>query len=54
MDLETYSHNFISFVTHEYFQQARVLDCYRPEKLAGDKHSNLLGTFLSYQENKVL
>ncbi len=49
-----YSNNFIFFVTQEYFQQARVLDYTRTEKLAGDKHSNLLGTFLSYRENKVL
>jgi hypothetical protein len=27
------------------------LDCYTLQRLAKDKHSSLLGTFLSYEEN---
>jgi hypothetical protein len=40
--------------TVPFAQQARLLDNIELEKLAGDKHSNLLGLFISYEENEVL
>jgi hypothetical protein len=40
-DLGPYSQHSILFVTSEYFQQARVLDCTWTEKHSDDKHSNL-------------
>jgi hypothetical protein len=49
--LEPYSQHFIFFLTYEYFQQARVLDYTRPEKLTSDKHSNLLRPFVSNKES---
>jgi hypothetical protein len=41
-------------VTYEWVQGARVLHYTRLERLARDKHSDLLGTFISYEENEVL
>jgi hypothetical protein len=35
-------------------QAARVFDHSRQERLARDKRSSLLGSFISYKENKVL
>jgi hypothetical protein len=49
-----YSQDFILFVTYEWTQQARVLYSIRMEGLAMDKHSNLLGSFASYEETEVL
>ncbi len=34
--------------------KGRVLNYTRQERLRKDKHSNLLGTFASYEENEVL
>ncbi len=48
------SQHFIFFLTYEYFQKARVLYYNRPEKLASGKHTNLLGPFVTYKENKVV
>ncbi len=42
MTLGPYSQNFIFFLTYECFQQAGELDHTRPEKLASNKHFNLL------------
>ncbi len=42
--------NFIFLLTYEYFQQAGVLDHNRPEKLSGDKHSNLLAHSILMKE----
>ncbi len=50
----SYSQHFIFFVTCEWVQQARVLQYTRLERLARDKHSSLLGPFVSYEENGVL
>jgi hypothetical protein len=44
----------IFFVTYHWTQQARVLHYTRLERLARDKHSSLLGPFVSYEENEVL
>ncbi len=49
-----YSQHFIFFFTYEHFQQARVLDYTRPEKLASKKRSDLLGPLITYEENKAL
>jgi hypothetical protein len=46
-------HNTFAFLLFKYYQEARVLDYTRPEKPTSDKHSNLLGPFLTYEENKV-
>ncbi len=35
-------------------QQASVLHYNRLERLASDKHSSLLGPFISYKESEVL
>ncbi len=52
--LGPYSQHFIFLLTEKYFQQARVLDYNRPEKLASDKDSDLLGPFVTQKENKAL
>ncbi len=49
-----YSQHFIFFVTFEWAQSDRVLHGIWLWKLACDKHSSLLGKFVSYEENKVL
>ncbi len=46
--------NFIFFATYESAQKARLFDNTKLERLTGDKHSNLLGQFQSYEENEVL
>jgi hypothetical protein len=46
--------NTIFFVIYKCAQQARVLDYTRPERLVSDKHSNLLGPFIGYDEKKML
>ncbi len=48
------SQHFIFFTTYEWAQQAKVLYYNRLERLARDKHFNLLGLFLSCEENEVL
>jgi hypothetical protein len=49
-----YSQPFIFFLTYERNQKDRALDYTRSERLASDKHSSLLGPFVTYEENKVL
>jgi hypothetical protein len=44
---------FLFFLTYEYLQQARALEYTRPETLASDKHSNLLGLFVTCEENNM-
>jgi hypothetical protein len=51
---ELYSQHLIFFVTYEWAQAATVFDQSWLEKLARDKRSNLLGQFISYEENEVL
>jgi hypothetical protein len=46
----SYSHHFIT--QHE--PNKLVLHYTRLERLAGDKHSSLLGPLVSYEENEVL
>ncbi len=43
------SHN-----TYESAQQARLLHNTELERLASDRHSNLFGLFVSYDENELL
>ncbi len=50
----TYSQHFIFFVTYKWVQFDKVLDYNRMKRLARDKHSSLLGPFVSYKEVKVL
>jgi hypothetical protein len=45
----SYSQCFIFFVTYE-FAKRQVLDYTRLERLSTDKHSSLMGTFLSYKK----
>jgi hypothetical protein len=45
-----YSQHFIFLVTCEWALQARALHYTKQEWLAKDKHSILLGTFVSYKE----
>jgi hypothetical protein len=47
-----YSQHF--FVTYEWTLYAKALLCTRPERIASDQHSRLLGPFMSYWENTVL
>jgi hypothetical protein len=54
MAQEQYSQHFIFFLTYEHFEEARLLYYTRPEKLAIDKQSSLLGPFISYKENEML
>ncbi len=42
------------FLLFKYYQEARMLDYTRPEKLVSDQHSNLLGTFSCCDENEGL
>ncbi len=51
---ELYSQYFVSFVTDESTQLAIVLHKTMLERLASNKHSNLSGLFISYEESKVL
>ncbi len=44
--------DFIFFLTYEYFQQARVLDHLWPEKQDSDKQSDLMGPFITHEENE--
>ncbi len=50
---QEYSQHFIFSLACKYFQKAIVLDYTRPEMLASDKHSNFLGPFVTFEENKV-
>ncbi len=52
--LGLYLHHLIFFVTYEWAQQARVLQYTWPERVASEKHTKLLGPFISYKENRVL
>ncbi len=54
MEQGPYSQHFFFFVTYELGQWARVFHYIRLEMLARNKHSSLLGQFVSYEENKVL
>ena len=49
-----YSQHSIFFVTYKSAQYARLFHNTKLEMLTSDKHSNLLGQFLSYEENEVL
>ncbi len=49
-----YSQHFIFFVTYELAQWARLLHKNKLERLAGDKHSDLLGFLARCEENEVL
>ncbi len=52
--LGTYWKHFIFFMIYESVQKARLLHTVKLERLDKDKHSSLLGPFLSYEENEVL
>jgi hypothetical protein len=54
VNLWPHSQHFISFVTYERAQKARVLYNTRAEMIAMDKNSNLLGPFVSFEESKML
>ncbi len=54
MFLGIYSQDFIFFETYEWAQLSSVLHYTRLEKLARNKHSSLLGSFINYEENEVL
>ncbi len=45
--------NLIFFMTYKWTQYAGVLHYSRVERLARDKHSNLLAPFVNYEENEV-
>jgi len=49
-----YSQHFIFVVTYESAKQAGLLHITKLERLASDKHSYLLGLFISYEEKEVL
>jgi hypothetical protein len=49
-----YLQHFIHFVNYQLAEQAIVLDCIQPERLMAVKSTNLLGWFVSYEQNKVL
>ncbi len=51
---ESYSQHLIFIVTYKRAKKVRVLNYTRLEKLASDKHSSLLGRFVSYKENVLL
>ncbi len=53
-DQGPYSQHFIFFATYKWAQKAWVLNNTRLEKLASNKHSSLLGQFLSFGENEAL
>jgi hypothetical protein len=44
----------IFFITYESAQYARLLNNTKLGSLASDKHSNLVGMFVSYKENEAL
>jgi len=44
----------VFIVTYELAQKARVFHTTRLERLASNKHSNLLGLFVSYDDKEVL
>jgi hypothetical protein len=44
-----YSQHYIFFITYESDQKVRLFHNSKLEKLTTDKHSNLLGQFLSYE-----
>ncbi len=46
--------HYIFFITYDWAKQAKELDYTSLERLANDKHSNLLAPFRSYEENEVL
>jgi hypothetical protein len=52
--LGPYSQHFIFFLTYKWAQYAKLLNYTRLDGLGGDKHSSLLDSFLSYEENQVL
>jgi hypothetical protein len=53
-DLELYSQLLIFFLTYKSDQKTRLLHNIKLERLANEKHSNLLGLFITYEENEVL
>jgi len=50
----SYSQPFILLLTYEWAHKARVLHYIMLETLASDKHSSLLGPFLTYEGNEEL
>ncbi len=52
--LDVHSQHFIFFITYERSQYVSALYYTRLEMFAGDKHSSLLGPFISYEENSVV
>jgi hypothetical protein len=48
------SQHSIFFVTYKSAQKAKLFHNTKLERLTIDKHSNLFGQFLSYEENEVL
>jgi hypothetical protein len=54
MSLELFSQHSIFFLTYELAKYARVLNYTELERLTRDKHTSLLGPFLSYKDNEVL
>ncbi len=53
-EYDTWGHIQNTLFPYEWAQYAKVLHCTLPEWLVFDKHSSLLGPFLSYEENEVL
>ncbi len=49
-----FSQNYIFFVTYEFAKKAGVLHYMKAEMLVSEKHTSLLGPFISYEENEVL
>ncbi len=49
-----HSQHSIFFVTYESAQKARLFHNTKLKRLTSNKHPNLLGQFLSYEENEVL
>jgi len=49
-----YSQPFIFFVAQKCARAARVFDLSRLERLVRDRRSSLMGSFVSYEENKML
>jgi len=45
--------HLLFFVTYEWDQKVTFLHYYRLKRLAIGKHSSLLGSFVSYDENQV-
>jgi len=50
----SYPQHVIFFVASKWAPQAKVLHYAKPERISRDKHSSLVGAFLSHVENEVL